>query len=157
MRGFKYNTETFIERAREIHTDIDYDYSKVEYIHSQTKITIVDPIYGEFHITPNNFLCNHIHPARSGLQLQPKTTASFIQEAKHKRTDIDFDYSKVKYVNSKTKVTIIDPDYGEFQILPKDLLRRKSRHPARCGKGNKKDTLTKDKLSLILKGMNENK
>lgn len=155
MRGFKYNTETFIERAREIHTDIDYDYSNVEYIHSQTKIIIVDPIYGEFHITPNNFLSNHIHPARSGLQ--PKTTASFIQEAKQQRTDINFDYSKVEYVNSYTKVTIIDPDYGEFDILPRFFLntKRKARHPARCGKGKKKNTLTKDKLYSVLKTINE--
>lgn len=78
-----------------------------------------------------------------------KTTEEFIKQAKEARTDIDFDYSKVQYVNSRTKVTIIDPVYGEFTVLPKDHIRLKnSRHPLHS-RGNK--SMTKSKFTTILK------
>lgn len=40
-------TEQFIEEARAIHGD-KYDYSKVEYVNSRTKVCIICPIHGEF-------------------------------------------------------------------------------------------------------------
>ena len=43
----KLTTEQFIEKARLVHGD-KYDYSKVEYINSDTKVCIVCPIHGEF-------------------------------------------------------------------------------------------------------------
>jgi hypothetical protein len=42
-----YTTEEFIRRARLVHGD-KYDYSKVEYVNSQTKVCIICPIRGEF-------------------------------------------------------------------------------------------------------------
>lgn len=45
--GKKLTTEQFIEKARLVHGD-KYDYSKVEYINSDTKVCIVCPIHGEF-------------------------------------------------------------------------------------------------------------
>ena len=49
------DSETFIEKAKQIHGDI-YDYSKVEYINNKTKVCVVCPIHGEFWITPSNHL-----------------------------------------------------------------------------------------------------
>ena len=43
-----------------------------------------------------------------------KTTDEFVQEAKEIHGD-KYDYSKAKYVNSNTKVTIICKEHGEFQ------------------------------------------
>ena len=43
----KTTTEEFIERARKVHGD-KYDYSKVEYINSRTKVCIICPEHGEF-------------------------------------------------------------------------------------------------------------
>lgn len=44
--------DTFIKKAREVHGD-RYDYSKVEYINSRTKVCIICPIHGEFWVRPD--------------------------------------------------------------------------------------------------------
>ena len=54
-RAYKYTTEEFIKRAKEVHGD-KYDYSKVEYIDNKTKICIICPKHGEFLQTPNDHL-----------------------------------------------------------------------------------------------------
>ena len=43
----KVTTELFIERARSVHGD-KYDYSKVHYEYTRTKVCIVCPEHGEF-------------------------------------------------------------------------------------------------------------
>ena len=43
----KLTTEEFIEKARKIHGN-KYDYSKVVYVNSQTKVCIICPIHGDF-------------------------------------------------------------------------------------------------------------
>ena len=43
----KINTEIFIERAKKKHGDI-YNYSKVKYVNSTTKVEIICPIHGSF-------------------------------------------------------------------------------------------------------------
>lgn len=50
------------------------------------------------------------------------TTEEFILRAKSKHGD-RYDYSKVSYVNDRTKVTIICPLHGEFRQLPSAHLR----------------------------------
>ena len=49
------------------------------------------------------------------------TTKEFIQRAKEIHGD-KYDYSKVKYVNNKTKVCIICPIHGKFEQTPCDHL-----------------------------------
>ena len=51
----KLTTEEFIKRAREVHGD-KYDYSKVEYVNSRTKICIICPKHGEFWQLPTGHL-----------------------------------------------------------------------------------------------------
>ena len=53
--GKKLTQEEFIYRAREIHGD-KYDYSKVEYVNSTSKVCIICPTHGEFWMYPNNHL-----------------------------------------------------------------------------------------------------
>ena len=43
----KLTTQEFIEKAKLVHGD-KYDYSKVDYVNSQTKVCIICPIHGEF-------------------------------------------------------------------------------------------------------------
>ena len=45
----------FLKKSKKIHLD-KYDYSKVEYINSSTKIKIICPSHGEFSQTPHNHL-----------------------------------------------------------------------------------------------------
>jgi hypothetical protein len=119
MKKYKYNTEDYVNKAREIRGDF-YDYSKVDYINSHTKICIIDPEYGEFWMTPNAHLCGQGHPIRGKLLAASKRSMGkegFIKRAREKFGDL-YDYSKVEYINCDEKVLIIDPEYGEFWQTP---------------------------------------
>ena len=48
----KSTTKEFIEKAKQVHGD-KYDYSKVEYISSQTPVCIICPEHGEFWQRPD--------------------------------------------------------------------------------------------------------
>lgn len=51
----KLTTEDFVEKAKKVHGD-KYDYSKIEYINTMTKVCFICPTHGEFWQTPNNHL-----------------------------------------------------------------------------------------------------
>ena len=113
--NIKLTTEQFIEKARQVHGD-KYDYSKVEYINAYTKVCIICPEHGEFWQTPNNHTngkCGCPFCA-SNVKL---TTEEFIEKARKVHGD-KYDYSKVEYINSHTKVCIICPEHGEFWQTP---------------------------------------
>jgi len=112
-------TKDFIKKAIKIHGDI-YNYSKVEYKGSKEKICIICPKHGEFWQTPNNHLSNQGCPKCSIDNITNKnkfTTAFFIEKSKKVHGD-KYNYSKVEYVNSKTKICIICPIHGEFLQAP---------------------------------------
>jgi len=118
------NTEEFIEKAKLIHGD-KYDYSKVEYKRNIIKVCIVCPIHGEFGQRPDKHLVGCGCPQCAGnIQL---TTEEFIEKAKLIHGD-KYDYSKVEYINGKTKVCIICPEHGEFKQLPTSHLRGTNCH-----------------------------
>ena len=110
-RNKQYDVEEFIRRANLIHNN-RYDYSKVNYIDTKTKVCIIDPINGEFWQTPNAHLSGH-GCKDSKFILQQK----FIEKAKSVHGD-KYDYSKVEYTSSEEKVTIICPIHGEFEQTP---------------------------------------
>lgn len=56
------------------------------------------------------------------------TTEEFIKKAKAIHGD-KYDYSKVEYVNKRTKVCIICPKHGEFWQLPNNHIRQKQGCP----------------------------
>lgn len=116
----------FIELAKGIHGD-KYDYSKVEYKNSITKVRIICPIHGDFFVRPSD----HIH-CKVGCQkcsgVYRSSKEEFVEKAKLKYGD-KYDYSKVEYVNNKTKVCIIchekdkyGVEHGEFWQRPNDHL-----------------------------------
>ena len=51
----KLTQDQFINRSKEIH-DGKYDYSKVNYINTNTKVKIICKIHGEFEQTPKGHL-----------------------------------------------------------------------------------------------------
>ena len=110
----KLTTEEFINKAREVHGD-KYDYAKVEYINSQTKVRIICPKHGEFWQTPAEHLRGRGCPKCSGKFKFNKS--EFIKKAREVHGN-KYDYSKVEYVNIKTKVCIICPKHGEFWQTP---------------------------------------
>ena len=55
MEGKKYDTKTFIEKAKAMHGD-KYCYDKVKYVNSRRKVTIVCPEHGSFPQAANGHL-----------------------------------------------------------------------------------------------------
>ena len=115
----RLTTEEFIERARKVHGD-KYDYSKVEYINSKTKVCIICPNHGIFWQTPNSHLGGNGCPMCSGNKKM--TTDEFIERSKEIHNN-KYDYSKVKYEGIFKKVCIICPEHGEFWQEPNHHLR----------------------------------
>ena len=110
----KLSTKEFIEKARKVHGD-KYDYSKVEYVNSQTKVCIICPEHGEFWQTPNVHLGQKGCPkCANNIKL---STKEFIEKARKVHGD-KYDYSKVVYKGMHTKVCIICPEHGEFWQKP---------------------------------------
>lgn len=109
----KKTTEQFIQDAEKVHGD-RYDYSKVKYAGSDTKICVICSIHGEFWPTPNNHLNGSGCPYCAGKRL---TRELFIEKAKEVHGD-KYNYSDVQYVNSTTLVKIICHEHGEFYQKP---------------------------------------
>lgn len=115
----KYDTTTFIEKAKEIHGN-KYDYSLVEYIKSNIKIKINCPIHGVFEQTPVSHIRNNKPRGCPSCSGKNKTTKQFITEAN--KTHNKYDYSKVKYINATTLITITCPIHGDFKQKPSSHL-----------------------------------
>lgn len=126
IEGRKLSLSEFIQKAQCVHGG-KYDYSEVMYVNSKTNVRIVCPVHGVFEQTPNKHLQGQGCPkCQSNYAL---TKESFIEKANAVHHGI-YDYSKVEYINSMTKVCIIDPDYGEFWQKPNAHLRGEG-HPKR--------------------------
>lgn len=76
IMGHKLTTEEFIERAKVFHPE--YDYSKVVYVNSHTKVCIICPIHGEFWMTPAKHLSGQKCPKCRG---KYTTKEDFIKQA----------------------------------------------------------------------------
>ena len=118
----KSNTEEFIQKAKEVHGD-RYDYSKVEYQNVRTPVCIKCNKCGkEFWQIPDHHLRNHGCPYCNGTRHPKSTKEEFIDKA-NKKHNYSYDYSKVEYVNSDTKVEIICPKHGPFMQKPDSHLQ----------------------------------
>ena len=120
----RLTTEEFIRRAKEVHGD-RYDYSKVEYVNARTKVCVICPEHGEFRQTSSEHLRGQGCPKcgqEKKVSSSTMTTEEFIRRAKEVHGD-RYDYSKVEYVNTRTKVCIICPEHGEFLQIPNNHLQ----------------------------------
>lgn len=111
--GSKKGTkDSFIENAKKKHGDF-YDYSKVNYVNSKTKVDIVCPIHGVFSQTPNTHITKSSKcPKCSG---RNKNNQDFINDANRLHSD-KYDYSKIDYKDAHTKVDIVCPKHGIFNM-----------------------------------------
>ena len=150
----KLTREEFIERSRKVHNN-KYDYSKVEYVNCHTKVCIICPEHGEFWQKPNNHLYNHHRCPKCGLEAigdsKRDTKDTFIEKAKKIHGD-KYDYSKVEYINTNTKVCIICPEHGEFWQFPGDHINNKSGCP-KCGKESSDKLRTSNSNEFIKKAV----
>lgn len=113
--------EDFIRKANEIHHN-KYDYSKVNYVNSQTKVEIICPEHGSFWQIPNQHILGRGCPICAGVK--KSSTGEFIEKAR-KIHGNKYDYSKVKYVNCMAPVEIICPKHGSFWQVPNDHISHK--------------------------------
>ena len=131
----KYTKDIFIQKAKEVH-DNKYDYSKVEYKGSQTKVCIICPEHGEFWQTPASHIRGYCCPKCANFNRGSHKRWSleeFIQKAKEVHGD-KYDYSKTNYVNNNTPVCIVCPEHGEFWQLPLIHIFHKSGCPKCAGR-----------------------
>lgn len=106
----KLTQEEFIEEARKIHGD-RYDYSKAIYKNYETKVEIVCSIHGSFFQRPHRHLDGGGCSSCGGSK--PLDTNEFIKRAIAIHGN-EYDYSKVIYSNTKSKVEIICKKHGVF-------------------------------------------
>ena len=108
-------TENFIDKAKKIHGD-KYDYSKVNYVNSKTKVCIICPKHGEFWQEPRHHLSKHGCPMcgkENGDRKQSLTLNEFIEKSNQIHNG-KYSYDKVNYVNAETKVCIISLNMVSF-------------------------------------------
>ena len=143
------NTSTqaaFLKKANECHNNF-YDYSKVIYKNSITKVEIICPKHGSFWQPPNSHVnhtrasgCEKCSTEKRSLK-NTYTTEIFIKKCEELYGS-RFDYSKVNYKHNSMEVEIICSKHGSFFQKPKDHLYGET-SCAFCGK-----ELTISKLSL---------
>lgn len=118
-KNLQSSTSEFIEKSIKIHGD-KYNYSKVEYLGNNKKVCIICPQHGEFFQSPSSHLSGHeclkCSYDKRGKNLT-STNHRFLEKAKKVHKD-KYDYSKLVYVNAKTKVCISCPKHGDFYQLP---------------------------------------
>ena len=114
----RMSQDEFIERSANIHGG-KYDYSKVEYKNTDTKVRIICPIHGEFWQTPHHHLRGIGCPVCGS---KTYDTDEFVRRAKETHGDT-YDYSKTVYMGKRNKVTIICQEHGEFTQLPLNHIR----------------------------------
>ena len=153
------NQEEFIEKGREIHGN-KYDYSKVKYKNTTTKVCIICPEHGEFWQTPKAHILYGYGCSKCGRKKcadkTSLTTEQFIAKAKRIHAD-KYDYSKVEYFNAYTKICIICPEHGEFWQTPHDHLNGAG--CPKCGNIKKKEArqLTTEEFKEKAKKIHGNK
>jgi UDP-2,3-diacylglucosamine pyrophosphatase LpxH len=148
-----FTNEIFIKKAKEIHGD-KYDYLEVNYIDSQTHVTIkcITCNY-TFETIPNNHLrgkgCKNCANKLLGDNLR-KSQEQFIKECNEKHKDENglpiYDYSLVEYNSTHEKVKIICQIHGEFEQCPSDHLSGKGCNECGILKRTINQTFTKEEF-----------
>lgn len=123
-------TEEFIEKAKQIHSDL-YDYSSVLYISSHTKVIIICRKHGQFQQTPNGHLgkkagCRKCSNEKCSNR-QRSNTDDFIKKSIIIWGE-RWDYSLVEYTDASTHVDILCKvdGHGVFKQTPNGHLSHRN-------------------------------
>jgi len=116
--NIKYTNETFIEKCVKIWGDSvndKYDFSKIDYKNNKIPIKIICKKHGEFYQRPDEFLHKHGCDICGGTS--KSCTKEFVKKSKIIHNE-DYDYSKVSYKDSHTKIEIGCKKHGFFKQQP---------------------------------------
>lgn len=135
----------FIEKSKNRHGD-KYDYSKVEYINSTTKVCIICKEHGEFWQTPQGHVRGQGCPKCANIKRGD--TFRYDGDTFIKRATILHDgkyiYDKDSYVNAMTKVPILCLKHGTFWMTPMNHLLGQG-----CPKCNGRGLSTEEVIELF--------
>ena len=111
----KYTTQQIVAQFIKVHKD-NYDYSQVNYIHSQTKVKIICKVHGIF----EQLIGMHRQGqgcAKCIYDEKRSSLSDVIDKFKTEHGD-KYDYSFVNYTNVDTKVKILCKVHGVFEQTP---------------------------------------
>lgn len=149
------NSKKFVEKSRKIHNEINYDYTLVNYINNDTKVKIICPKHGIFEQKPRHHIngsgcptCSNRQNIKYEYKHDVNDTNTFIKKSKNVHGD-KYDYTLIKYINTKTKVKIGCTIHGLFEQTPNKHLQ---------GRGCPICNVSKGELLItnILKNLNVN-
>ena len=145
MTTKKLTNEQFIAKCVDKYGD-SFTYEKTNYVNSRTKVIVTCKTHGEITVNPQTFLQTNFGCMQcykdSTIGIIPKDNHEkkipledrikiFIDKIRKKHGD-RFDFSKMKYVNSLTKIYVFDIDNNEMlHIRPNSLLRYKGNNKSR--------------------------
>lgn len=117
------NKEEFKEKAIQVHGEDEFNYNEVVYINSQIKVWLTHNKCGHrFEITPHSHLQGQSCPLCRYKTISSKlvsNTEEFEEKGKVIHGNNEYNYEKVVYINSKTKVLLIHNVCGhEFLMCP---------------------------------------
>lgn len=115
-------TSEFIEESIKIHGD-RYDYSKVIYQGSKTKVCIMCPKHGEFLQRPNDHLSGHGCP-KCANELKENSYELFLSKA-HTLFENKYTYVKPDKFSMDNEIEITCPKHGLFKRKPIYFLNKK--------------------------------
>ena len=139
----RYNTETFIEKARSLEHCANYDFKKSVYKAYNKKLVVTCHVkdengneHGDFLITPGHLfegqgcpVCRYIKSAKS----KRRTFDELVNDAKKVHGD-KYDYSLITdYKNDRIKYPIICPEHGIFYQTMNNHITGKQGCPT-CGR-----------------------
>jgi hypothetical protein len=111
------STSDFIKKAKLVHGN-KYNYSKVDFINALTEVIIFCKIHGEFPQKPHYHLCGTGCIKCTG---RVSSTEEFIVQANLIHNN-KYDYSKVVYVKSDSKIILHCNKHGDFPQIPNSHL-----------------------------------
>ena len=109
----------FVENS-ELKHNFKFDYSKVDYLNSKTKVEIGCPIHGYFWQRPNDHLSGR-GCEKCGIDFRNKNNTKNFSDYLLNFTEVHNDYYKYHpdtYLNSYTKMKITCPIHGDFYQKP---------------------------------------
>lgn len=129
----KLELNDFIKKSCKVH-GTKFDYSKVDFINTKTKICIICPIHGDFWQIPGNHFhygCNKCSQKLRNLTTR-LSTSTFIQRAQ-KIHNGKYCYSKSVYESSHKKLIITCPVHGSFLQTPHSHTQGRGCPPCKQG------------------------
>lgn len=135
----RFSITDFIRNSNLTH-NMKYDYSLVEYINADTKVTITCKEHGEFKQLPNSHSSGNGCP-KCGIVKNGETHRSnlgeFVEKA-NKVHDFKYSYENVEYILAREKVSIICHEHGIFWQNAESHLRGRGCPKCKKSKGHTK-------------------